>query len=366
MLSVHIEGVEGGIVRGWAFDDGGTSLEIEARHGGRVVAKAVRMSRPDVARVHPRAPAESGFELHVPPQNDLVTTLDVHFLPAEPPQVVRVLHPSYARYLGAVWAHFLFVRDYFPRANPTRLTARDAASRSNSPEEMLAIANHLYVLKASGVTGAFAEFGCFKGFSTSMLSHACDLLGIEMHVFDSFEGLPASDSREYLAGEFKGTLEEVRENVGQFGSLRPVVFHKGFFADSLRAFAPPPLMTIWMDVDLDLSARDVMRVFRRIDERGAIFSHECEPHSFVNGIHQEPHPNHVIPAILDAYALEGVAVEGRHIGGSTGAFWRGGRAIAPATATEVFALVPGQPVRNEVAPAFARSRSLLRRIGLLR
>src|SRR3954465_4766363 len=40
------------------------------------------------------------------------------------------------------------------------------------------------------VQRAGAEFGCYKGFSTSSLSLACALTNRRLIVFDSFEGLP--------------------------------------------------------------------------------------------------------------------------------------------------------------------------------
>lgn len=163
-----------------------------------------------------------------------------------------------------------------------------------------------------------------------MLSYACELLGLRMHVFDSFAGLPPSDSTVYIPGEFKGTLDEVRENVRIFGAPDVVTYHKGFFSDTLPTFDCPRLISLWMDVDLESSARDVMTVFPNVDQRGAVFSHECDAPCFIGGVHQEPGPNFVIPPIMKAYADSGAKIEGRYISGSTGAFWRrDGIAVMP-------------------------------------
>ena len=135
---------------------------------------------------------------------------------------------DYIRYLTSCWSHFNFVAGSFPAANRNSAPGnKDFFCKANSPIEMVAIAHHLYVLKSYGVEGAFAEFGCFKGFSSSMLSLACSLLGIKMHVYNSFEGLPSSASSYYEKGEFSGSLEEVQRNIEQFGEIEPVVFHKG-------------------------------------------------------------------------------------------------------------------------------------------
>ncbi len=232
---------------------------------------------------------------------------------------------TYARYVREVWAHFEFVRRYFPRANERRSSSdKDYCCTPNSPEELFSIAHHLYVLKSFGVDGAFAEFGCYKGYSTAMLSYACRWLGIEMHVFDSFAGLPSSASRDYVEGEFAGSLAEVRSNVERFGSLEAVKFHEGYFAETLPSFAAPSLLSLWMDVDLAASATEVMSILENVEAAGAVFSHECEPQHFDDAriVPLTAGPNNVVPAILDAYARLGIPVQGRFVHGNTGAFWR--------------------------------------------
>lgn len=111
---------------------------------------------------------------------------------------------EYIRYLRATRAHFQFVDKYFPETN-TSLGAnvRNANCKQNTIEELFAIAHHLFVLKSHGVAGDFVKFGCFKGFSSSLLSFACGLLGTPMHLYDSFEGLPSSTSY-HQAGDFAG------------------------------------------------------------------------------------------------------------------------------------------------------------------
>ena len=115
----------------------------------------------------------------------------------------------------------------------------------------MTIAHHLFVLKSRGLTGAFAEFGCYQGYSTAMLSYACRLLAIPMHVFDLFAGLPGSDSTFYRSGEFAGSLADVTAHVDIYGAREMVTFHPGYFADTLSAFAMPDLIMLWMDVDLE-------------------------------------------------------------------------------------------------------------------
>ncbi len=233
---------------------------------------------------------------------------------------------GYLRFLSALNAHFRFVTQYFLATNESRdADAKDHCATPNSAREMLSIAHHLYVLKSYGVVGDFAEFGCFKGFSSSMLSYACSLLGMKMHIFDSFAGLPPSSSKYYKAGDFCGSLDEVRRNVAQFGVIDAVQFHEGYFAESAPRARDQiaRLATLWMDVDLYDSAQDVMTMFDKLDISGAVFTHECDASAF-DGDRirpRAPSPEEPLPAILEAYARAGAEPAGRHIHGYTSAFW---------------------------------------------
>ena len=91
---------------------------------------------------------------------------------------------DYARYLSATFAHCRFVERHFPQTNRTAVPgSTDFHSKPNSIRELFAIIHQLYVLKSWGVEGEFAEFGCFKGYSSAMLSYACRQLGLKMHIF---------------------------------------------------------------------------------------------------------------------------------------------------------------------------------------
>jgi hypothetical protein len=230
---------------------------------------------------------------------------------------------DYARYLVTMLAHCHFVARHFPATN-AKATAgsADFHCKPNSIHELFTIIHQLYVLKRSGVEGDFAEFGCFKGYSTAMLSQACALLGLRMHVFDSFEGLPPSPDSGYETGLYAGSLDEVRDHVARFGALEAVTFHKGFFADSLRGFTPPPLLCLWMDVDLESSARDLVPAIDRLDPRGTIFSHECTANMFQGGeIVTTPTPDNPVPPVLARSEALGRKLTGRYVAGFTGAFW---------------------------------------------
>ena len=230
---------------------------------------------------------------------------------------------SYSRYLNATLAHCRFVEKHFPATNANAgQGAADFHCKPNSVRELFPIIHQLYVLKSQGIEGDFAEFGCFKGYSSSMLSFASQHLGVTMHIFDSFEGLPPAEGSGYEAGQYAGSLDEVRSNVTRFGSVEAVQFHKGFVADTVRDWRPPALMCLWMDVDLEISARDLMVVADLLDPRSTLFSHECSPGIFHSGEIASPaSPDNPIAPMIARFEEMGRPLTGQSVSGYTGAFW---------------------------------------------
>lgn len=242
----------------------------------------------------------------------------------------------YLGYLRAVNGAAHFAAQYFPKGNALARGDKDRGAVLTGPDELVAIAQHFYVLTEAGVEGPLLEFGCYKGFSTSVLSTACHLLGRRMEVFDSFEGLPSSPSDYYRAGEFAGGLAEVTRNVTAFGQPEPVTFHAGFFSDSVPRWTRKPVACLWMDVDLEQSAADALAVFPDLDTRGALFSHECQPETFDRGrpvVHRGP--DNVLGPIVDAFAAAGRDPVGFFVSGCTGAFWDARRGL-PVLPTKAF------------------------------
>ena len=238
---------------------------------------------------------------------------------------------AYARYLRTVWAHCQFVDRYFPTINPIVQSDRnDFHCKPNSIQELFSVVNQLYVNQSYGIPGDFAEFGCFKGFSSSILSFACKCLGVKMHIYDSFQGLPLAEGSGYLAGEYSGSIEEVMENVSRFGAVDVVEFHQGFFSNTFATEKPPSLALLWMDVDLECSARDMSAAIEQLDQRSAFFSHECSPEIFQDGeIITYPNPDNPIFPMVQRFEELGRPLTGRFIYGNTGAFWpkNGGVAV---------------------------------------
>ena len=225
---------------------------------------------------------------------------------------------GYLFYLKWMYETFHAVAELFPAAEPGRAGRLDETPMATSPEEMLHLAHHLYLLDAAGVAGAVLECGCFKGFSTACLSHACAALGRRLHVADSFAGLPEPGPEEgaYAPGDFRGTREEVEANVRALGRPAAVEYHAGWFAESLAGWREP-LALLWIDVDLYRSAQDALdAALPALDPRGAVFTHELLPEHVRDGaiVHRGEPPG----ALADALAARGLAYRAAHAAGWTG------------------------------------------------
>src|SRR5262245_49985372 len=117
----------------------------------------------------------------------------------------------------------------------------------HSQAELLTVADRiLHLARRPDLT--VVEAGCGKGAGTAKLSLATALAGGQLHVFDSFRGVPPNDERDqhldgrpvhFRAGAFRGRMAEVRRTVARFGAPEVCVLHGGWFADTLPRFDRP-------------------------------------------------------------------------------------------------------------------------------
>jgi O-methyltransferase len=165
---------------------------------------------------------------------------------------------------------------------------------ASSYAEHLAIASHIIGV-AARTPGCVIECGCYKGGSTVNLSLAAALAGRELHVFDSFQGLPTPNSGDeqnilhhdlvmttYESGMYAGSLEEVRENVRRYGDLSACHFHAGWFEDTLSDFKEP-CVAAFVDVDLRASLETcVQAIWPLMVDGAALFVHEARHHEIAS------------------------------------------------------------------------------------
>jgi O-methyltransferase len=138
-----------------------------------------------------------------------------------------------------------------------RNTRRVATGTSNRAH--MAMAAKIFAIPAT-VAGVIVEAGCWKGGTTANLSLIADVVGRELVVYDSFEGLPApSDGDRWASplgeGAFRGELEEVRSNVARYGVVERCRFRKGWFSETLPSHTEP-IVAAFVDVDHQASMHE--------------------------------------------------------------------------------------------------------------
>lgn len=146
------------------------------------------------------------------------------------------------------------------------------------------------------ISGCVVECGSFHGGSTANLSLAAALARRELHVFDSFAGLPAPQDRDsahriphlstvhtYEAGMYSGSELEVRANVERHGQINICHFHKGWFEETLPDFQEPVVLA-FLDVDLRSSLETCVRaLWPLLVPGGTLFVHEA-PHLEISSL----------------------------------------------------------------------------------
>jgi O-methyltransferase len=148
--------------------------------------------------------------------------------------------------------------------------------------EMLRVADRiLHLAGRPGLT--VVEAGSGKGGSTAKLSLVARLAGGRLVVFDSFQGIPPNAEVhvnlrgrrvEFRAGAFRGRLPSVRRTVARFGAPEVCEFRKGWFADTMPAFAGPVDVAL-LDVDLLASTRTcLVHLVPHVRPGGVLFTQD--------------------------------------------------------------------------------------------
>jgi hypothetical protein len=126
------------------------------------------------------------------------------------------------------------------------------------------------------VEGAVVECGSFQGGSTANLSLVCDIVGRELIVYDSFEGLPPPTPGDTIAnqmgtGLFAGSLPTVQDHVRRFGAIDVCTFRKGWYADTMSQHTEPVVLC-FLDVDYQASLHDCMiHLWPKLQPQGYVF-----------------------------------------------------------------------------------------------
>jgi len=203
--------------------------------------------------------------------------------------VVVLLYPIYFKeYFSSVTGsqYGLGFTDKLVLAWRIRRTALLVSGWRNYAARMVIATKMLQIPAERG--GVIVECGSYKGSSTSAWSLVADEIDRELHVFDSFAGLPEPDeddrrhqrldetelSEEYSEGQYKGDISTVRQNIDDFGRLERCTFHEGFFEESLPGF-DEPVVFVYTDVDLRSSLEVCLsHLWDNVQPESYWFTHE--------------------------------------------------------------------------------------------
>ena len=154
------------------------------------------------------------------------------------------------------------------------------------------------------IEGHILEAGCFKGGSAAKFSILAKMLNRKLYLFDSFEGLPENsenhdtdivgdrlpaclecqyckEGKEYLCengvyqgGTYKGSLDEVKNNIETYGEFAVCNYVKGYFEDTISKFTEN-IAFAYLDVDLASSTRTCLKyIYPLLSKGGTIMSQD--------------------------------------------------------------------------------------------
>jgi O-methyltransferase len=127
---------------------------------------------------------------------------------------------------------------------------------------------------------AFVEAGCWRGGSSAKFSLLCEMLGLDLYIYDSFQGVepmsPAPGEWDY-SGEYASPETTVRANLRTFGGNAPHTLIAGWFADTL-AKSPPrtPVACTYIDCDTAKGTFEALSgIIPALAPNGVVFSQDC-------------------------------------------------------------------------------------------
>lgn len=128
-------------------------------------------------------------------------------------------------------------------------------------EDRLALLYQL-TLQANNVSGDLVEIGVYRGGTALLMAESLGASNQQLHLFDTFCGMPASDPDIDLhrSGDFADTsLEAVSALLGDFTNIH---LYPGLFPETLpRDWTNKRFALVHVDVDIYASALDCCRFF---------------------------------------------------------------------------------------------------------
>jgi O-methyltransferase len=129
---------------------------------------------------------------------------------------------------------------------------------------------------ASGVNGDLVEFGCYVGTTSVFLQQELKNTTKQLHVYDSFEGLPekvdqdlSPAGEQFKKGELFASKNQLIKNFKQLNLELPKI-HKGWFSEVLRSDVPEEICFAYLDGDYYHSILDPLKAIWKNLAPGAL------------------------------------------------------------------------------------------------
>ena len=206
----------------------------------------------------------------------------VRFSDKQPP--VFWLSSNFKELAAAYEGYFQKEEAFSLEENPLRIKLLSRLRGTPPPEAYFLI---LGLAKTRKIAGDVCEFGVAQGETSALLANELRESEKILHLFDSFQGLPAPSENDRLIDDifnlgsmraYEGTMASPREQVA--ARLQAVNFppkryriHEGFIEDTLVGSSDLPQQVSFAYVDLDLY-RPTVRALQFLDSSskpGAVF-----------------------------------------------------------------------------------------------
>ena len=141
----------------------------------------------------------------------------------------------------------------------------EAALASCRPYSMLG-PDRLFMLwqvarEARALPGEVAQVGVYRGGSAALIARALAGSGKELHLFDTFTGMPEVDARVDLHKKDDFNDTSLARVQGLFAGDAHTSFHPGVFPDTAGPIKGMRFAFVYLDVDIYSSTRDALAFF---------------------------------------------------------------------------------------------------------
>jgi hypothetical protein len=160
-----------------------------------------------------------------------------------------------------------------------RRARRDRESLLSGNEAFMV---HSVARAQSALDGVMAEVGVYQGCSARLISEASG--GRPLHLFDTFEGLPApgaTETRHLRQNQYGAGLDQVKTYLDDRPNIH---FHRGLFPGTAAELKDLRFSFVHLDVDLKSSTRACLDFFYpRLAAGGVIMTHD---YSYLDGVRE--------------------------------------------------------------------------------